>query len=178
MNREQKRKEARKNKKIGDDFIEEKTAKSEVNRLIKIAVVVIFIFIVLYFGVGIFITKEIKLPRGGNGGDSEVKTSADNILANSTLNQKEIDYYVYFYDFKNEDKEIASLVASNLSSEKVYFVDTSDILNKNYVVEENSNKQAQTQDELKVKKDTIIRINNKKITEYYEGLEEIKENMK
>ena len=173
MNREQKRKEARKNKKIGDDFIEEKTAKSEVNRLIKIAVVVILIFIVLYFGVGIFITKEITLPRGGNNTDSEITTSTTNILANSTLSQKDDKYYVYFYDFNNENTNIANTISEKLSDAKVYKVDTSDILNKNYVVEEDSNKDAKTLDDLKVKKDTIIIVNNKEIEKYLEGEEEI-----
>ena len=79
MNREQKRKEAKKNKKIGDSFIPDKTTKSEINRLIKIACIVICIFIFLYFFIGLFITKEITLPRGGDSKDDEIKTSTTSI---------------------------------------------------------------------------------------------------
>lgn len=177
MNREQKRKEAKNNKKIGDSFIPEKTTKSEVNRLIKISCIVIFLFVVLYFVIGLFITKEITLPRGGDK-DSKITTSATNILANSTFNQKDNTYYVYFYDFKNENNNIAEEVKNKLSDYKVYKVDTSDILNKNYVVDNDSNKEAKSLEELKVIKDTIIRIENKQITNYYEGEEEIKNNLK
>lgn len=177
MNREQKRKEARKNKKIGDSFIPEKTEKSEINRLLTIAFIVILIFTILYFIIGLFITKEIVLPRGGNN-ESEITTNPDNILATSIFDQKEESYYVYFYDFNNENKDIAELINSKLSDSKIYNVDTSDILNKNYVTENESNKSAKKLDELKVKQDTIIKIVNDEITNYYEGLEEIESNLK
>lgn len=175
MNRQQKRREAKRNKKIGDDFIPEKTAKSEINRLIRIAFVVIFIFIMLYLVIGIFITKEIVLPRGGNKStDSEIKTDTTNILANSVFDKKEKEYYVYFYDFKNENTEIADIVSNKLSSKTIYKVDTAEVLNKNYVVEDKSNKEAKKIEDLKVKENTIIKIKDKEIVEYYEGLEEIK----
>lgn len=177
MNREQKRKEAKKNKKIGDSFIPEKTTKSEVNRLVKIACIVIGIFIFLYFFIGLFITKEITLPRG-NGKDSEIKTNSSNILANSTFSQKEDVYYVYFFDFESENTSIAQKVATLEEDYKVYNVDTSDILNKNYVVEKDSNKNAKVLDDLKVVKNTIIKIENREIVAYYEGEEEIENAIK
>lgn len=178
MNREQKRKEARKNKKIGDDFIPEKTTKSEVNRLIGIAFIVILIFVILYFVIGIFITKEIKLPRSQKQEQSDVTTSTTNILANSTFSQKDESYYVYFYDFKNEDTSIADIIKNKLASSKVYKVDTADVMNKNFIVEIDSNKNAKNINELKVKKNTIIKITNKQVEGYYEGVEDIENNLK
>ena len=178
MNRQQKRKEAKKNKKIGDSFIPEKTTKSEINRLIKIAFIVILLFVLLYLVIGLFITKEIVLPRTDETKESEVTTNPTSILANSALSQKEETYYVYFYDFKNENTQIATVVASKLADYKVYNVDTQDILNKNFVVEEESNKDAKTLENLKVKTNTIIKVVNKEIEEYYEGQEEIESNIK
>lgn len=175
MNRQQKRREAKRNKKIGDDFIPEKTAESEINRLIRIAFIVVFIFIALYLIIGIFITKEIVLPRGGDKStESEITTDTSNILANSVFDKKDKEYYVYFYDFKNENKDIADIVNNKLSSSKVYNVDTAEVLNKNYVVNDNSNKNAKKLEDLKVKENTIIKIKDKEIVGYYEGLEEIK----
>lgn len=176
MNRQQKRKEAKKNKKIGDSFIPEKTTKSEIERLMKISFVVILIFILLYFGIGIFISKDIVLPRGNKNTEEEITIDPSNILANSIFKQKEEEYYVYFYDFNNETTDIASIVNS-ITDLKIYKVDTSDVLNRNYVVEDESNKNAKTLDDLKVKKDTIIKITNDEITGYYEGLEEIENNL-
>ena len=178
MNREQKRKEARKNKKIGDDFIPEKTTKSEVNRLIGISFVVILIFVILYFVIGIFITKEIKLPRSEKQEQSNITIDPTNIIAKSTFNQKEEIYYVYFYDFKNEDKTIADIIKNKLVDSKIYKVDTADIVNKNFVVENDSNKNAKNIDELKVKENTIIKITNNQVEGYYEGIEEIENNLK
>lgn len=177
MNRQQKRKEAKKNKKIGDSFIEQKTTKSEINRLIKIAFIVVLIFVLLYLVIGLFITKEIVLPRTEKNTESEITTDTTKILANSVFSQKEEEYYVYFYDYNNENTDITNLINSKLTDTKVYKVDTSDILNKNFVVEDNSNKSAKTIDDLKVKKDTIIKIVNDEITEYFEGKEEITNNL-
>ena len=173
MNRAQKRKEAKKNKKIGDSFIPEKTQKSELNRLLTIAFIVILIFTILYFAIGLFVTKEIVLPRGDKNSETEITTNPNNILASTAFDQKEETYYVYFHDFNNETKEIAELINDKLADVKVYNVDTSDILNKNYIVEKDSNKNAKKLEELKVKKDTIIKINNSEIVSYFEGQEEI-----
>ena len=176
MNRQQKRKEAKKNKKINDSFIEEKTTKSEINRLIKISFIVIIIFVLLYLGIGIFISKEIELPRSSKETEKEVTVDPSKILATSIFSQKEEEYYVYLYDFNNENTDIANIVKS-ITDLKVYKVDTHDILNRNFITEDESNKEAKTKEELKVKKDTILKITNDEITGYYEGLEEIENNL-
>ena len=86
------------------------------------------------------------------------------------------EYYVYFYDYNEEDREITSAINSKLPSKKIYKVDTSSALNNNYVSEE-SNKSAKNINELKVKASTIIKISGEEIVEYYEG-EEIINNLK
>ena len=170
MNREQKRKENKKNKKI--ETSTNISSNNEIYRLLKICIVVIIIFAILYLVVGLFITKEIDLFKDKDNESTDAATS-NAILANSVFDQKEEEYYVYFYDFNNENTNIATSIVNISSNYTVYKVDTSDILNKNFVVEENSNKSATNLDELKVIKDTIIKVSNDKIIEYYEGEQEI-----
>ena len=170
MNREQRRKENKKNK-----FNPTNTETNEMYRLLKISIVVIVIFALLFFGVSIFVTKEIDVNKNQ---ESQETGNTDAILANSIFKQKEEEYYVYFYDFNNENTNIATTIINRIPDSKVYYVDTSDILNKNFVVTEGSNKKATNLDELKVIKDTIIKINNDKIVGYYEGEEDISTNLK
>lgn len=170
MNREQKRKENKKSKKI--ETSSNISSNNEIYRLLKICIVVIIIFAILYLVVGLFITKEIELFKDKDN-ESTDTTISNAILANSIFDQKEEEYYVYFYDFNNENTNIATSIVNISSNYTVYKVDTSDILNKNFVVEENSNKSATNLDELKVIKDTIIKVSNDKIIEYYEGEQEI-----
>lgn len=173
MNREQRRKEKKKNEKM--EFNTTNTETNEMYRLLKISIVVIVIFALLFFGVSIFVTKEIDLNK-----DNQTQESGNtsSILANSIFKQKEEEYYVYFYDFNNENTNIATTIINRIPDAKVYYVDTSDILNKNFVVTEESNKKATSLEELKVVKDTIIKINNDKIVGYYEGEEDIATNLK
>ena len=173
MNREQKRKEARKNKNININYTND--SNKEIYRLLKIAIVVIIIFALLFFGVSLFLTKEIDMSIKDN--DTTDTGSTGAILANSIFKQKEDTYYVYFYDFNNENTNIATSIINRLQDKKVYYVDTSDILNKNYVGE-SSNKDAKNLEDLKVVKDTIIKIENDKIVAYYEGEEDITNNLK
>ena len=120
-----------------------------------------------------FVTKELDWFKND---EKETETLITNtILASETFKQSEEEYYVYFYIYDDDDSEIASIVSSNLSSSKVYKVDTKSALNNKYVSEE-SNKKAKTLEELKVKASTIIKISGDKIVEYYEN-DEIK-NMK
>lgn len=170
MNREQKRKENKKSKKI--ETSSNISSNNEIYRLLKICIVVIIIFAILYLVVGLFITKEIDLFKDKDNESTDTATS-NAILANSVFDQKEEEYYVYFYDFNNENTNIATSIVNISSNYTVYKVDTSDILNKNFVVEENSNKSATNLEELKVIKDTIIKVSNDKIIEYYEGEQEI-----
>lgn len=175
MNREQRRKEKRK-----IDKLDEKTnikPNNETYRLIKICLIVVIILTIIYYIIGVFVTKEINLSKDNTKTEEKVESNNKNILANSTFEQAEEEYYVYFYDFKNENTEISSTISSKLTDSTIYKVDTADVLNKNYVVEEGSNKNAKKLEELKVLKDTIIKIKNDEIVNYYEGVENIKNDL-
>ena len=169
MGRELRRKQA---KKEGKSLKREELNENiNVTKLIKIICLLIFIVGILYLISALFITKELDWFKTDN--DVNDTTPVSNaILATSIFKQNEDEYYVYFYDFKNEDSEIANIISSKLSTAKIYKVDTSSAMNNNYVGEE-SNKKAKTLKELKVKASTIIKIKNDEIVAYYEN-DEIK----
>ena len=101
-------------------------------------------------------------------------TAANTILAKEALSQKEDTYYVYFYDYTDEVATVSGAIGK--IKDKVYRVNTKDGFNSNYVGED-TNKDATTIDELKVKALTLIKVVDGSIVEYYEGKEEIKNSL-
>ena len=178
MGRVEKRKQERlnKNKKQKNNNIEEPNGKETLYTTIKIIVVMVLLLFILYYVVAVFVTKEIDIS--GNKEDETTENSATNtvsnkILAKNIFNQTEETYYVYFYDFNDENRNIASAI-SKLTDDKVYRVDTSSSLNKNYVTDEDTgNKDASVLENLKVINPTLIKVANDKIVEYYENEDSI-----
>ena len=111
-----------------------------------------------------------------NGDTSSGRDEYKFTLYETVSSSGQATYYVYFYDFNDEDQKIKNVVDNKLATATVYRVDTSSALNKKYV-SDTSNKQATTLEELKVVDSTIIKINNDIIEEYYEQ-DEIINNLK
>ena len=174
MGRELRRKQAKKegkslkNENITEDY--------SLTKFVKGSVIVILSAVFLYLVSAIFITKEINLFGKNNTTNTTNQTVSNAILAKSIFNQSEESYYVYFYDFNESNNNINTIVSSKLSESKVYRVDTSSSFNSKYV-SDTSNRSATTLDDLKVVKDTLIKIEGDAITMYLEGEEEITNNL-
>lgn len=174
MGRELRRKQAKKegkslkNENITEDY--------NLTKFVKVSVIVILSAVFLYLVSAIFITKEINLFGKNNTTNTTNQTVSNAILAKSIFNQSEESYYVYFYDFNESNNNINTIVSSKLSGSKVYRVDTSSSFNSKYV-SDTSNKSATTLDDLKVVKDTLIKIEGDNITMYLEGEKEITNNL-
>lgn len=174
MGRELRRKQAKKegkslkNENITEDY--------SLTKFVKVLVIVILSAVFLYLVSAIFITKEINLFGKNNITNTTNQTVSNAILAKSIFNQSEESYYVYFYDFNESNNNINTIVSSKLSESKVYRVDTSSSFNSKYV-SDTSNRSATTLDDLKVVKDTLIKIEGDNITMYLEGEEEISNNL-
>ena len=82
----------------------------------------------------------------------------------------------------NDDKSIIpswlSIFESKNSNATIYKVDSKNKFNSEFLTNENGNKNATTYSDLKVKSPTLIKINNKSISEYIEGEDNIKEYFK
>ena len=164
MGRELRRKQA---KKEGKSLKKELPVEEhQIKSLIIITLILVVIITVIYLLSALFVTKELDWFDNE---DEETETLVSNtILASEIFKQKEEEYYVYFYDYADEDSDISSSVSSKLSTAKVYKVDTGSALNSKYISEE-SNKKAKTLDDLKVKSPTVIKVSGEQIVKYYEG---------
>lgn len=164
MGRELRRKQAkREGKSLKNEDIK---VEYNVKKIVITCVIVLVSIGLVYLISALFITKELDWFS-----KEEVKentSSVENsILASAIFKQKEDEYYVYFYDFNEDNNMYKNIVSSKLSSKKVYNVDTSSGLNSNYVSDV-SNKKATGLDGLKVVNDTVIKIVGDTIVEYYE----------
>jgi len=183
MGRELKRKEAKKNKKQNNKKNVELDTKINLITLLKLVFFIILLLLVIYYILAVFVTKEIDISNKNSTSTQEetnnTNTSvSDKILASNIFNQKEEIYYVYFYDFGTDEENDLTNLISNGIEDKLYKVDTSSGLNSKYVTKENGNKKATKIDELKVKSNTLIKIDNDKITEYHEGKNDIMSSIK
>ena len=164
MGRELRRKQAKREGKSLKN--EEIKVEYNVKKTVITCVIVLVSIGLVYLISALFITKELDWFS-----KEEVKentSSVENsILASAIFKQKEDEYYVYFYDFNEDNNMYKNIVSSKLSSKKVYNVDTSSGLNSNYVSDV-SNKKATGLDDLKVINDTVIKIVGDAIVEYYE----------
>lgn len=164
MGRELRRKQAkREGKSLKNEEIKEEY---NVKKIVITCVIVLVSIGLVYLISALFITKELDWFS-----KEEVKDNTsgveNSILASAIFKQKEDEYYVYFYDFNEDNNMYKNIVSSKLSSKKVYNVDTSSGLNSNYVSDV-SNKKATGLDDLKVVNDTVIKIVGDTIVEYYE----------
>ena len=175
MGREQRRREQFQNK--NKNKKQEIDTSIKLSTAVKLVVAIIIFLLAMYLVSAVFITKELKVSTNDNNKEAtnnDTQNTIENkILASNIFNQKEEEYYVYFYDFSDEDELASSIVLSLEEKNTVYKVDTSSSLNNNYITEEKGNKKAKNLSELKVKSPTVIKIESDKIKKYYEGTEEI-----
>lgn len=147
----------------------------ELSSIIKTVVIVLLVFGVMYLFT-ILILKKSSLDYIKK--DTE-KTSVQysEILAGTSFDKKDNEYLVLYYDRSSDDNSVYENLYSDYKAKDghlpIYYVDLSKALNKN-VVSEESNKEATSASELKIKNATLIRFVDNKIEEYFEGEEEIK----
>ena len=173
MNRKQVLKDMKKKKK--EKNFEEET--NYVSRFILYLLIFLILLIIGYLIIGIFVNKTISFNKKDTKETSEVTIDNKTILAGEIFDQKEDEYYVLVYN-KNEENSILGtwkgVYSGKENALKIYEVDSETKLNGNFIVKENSNKDAQSYSELRIVSPTLIKINNKKIVEYIEGEEQIK----
>ena len=176
MGRELKRKQA---KREGKNVKELQVKKQDFNTMkpitfVIIVAVILVLFIVLYLLTSIFVTKDFGTNKKNNSSDNKETTITNKILAGDSLRQVEELYYVYYYDSTNEDKEVSSIVSS--LNDKVYRVDLHDDFNSNFVGEPSG--AVSDISSLKVSDPTVIKVESEKITNFYNGKEEIQIGLK
>lgn len=138
--------------------------------------ILLLIFILAYFLIGLFYTKEIKFKSDDNEAKEEVYIDNDTMLLGQLFDKSDDEYYVLIYDTTSKESLVStwiSIYEGKTDAIKLYKVDSSKKFNAEYIVKENSNKNAKTLSDLKVISPTLIKIKNKSIIEYVEGEDEI-----
>ncbi len=174
MNRKQVLKEMKKNKKKQITNEEENYVNSFVFALLTILIVLV----AGYLFIGIFVTKTISFgDKKDDEKKEEINIDNDTILLGQLFEQPDDSYYVLIYDKSDKNNILTSWKGIYEGKEdkiKVYVVDSSDKLNSKFIVEKDSNKNPTGYDNLKVKIPTLIKVENKVVTEYTEGEDAIK----
>lgn len=138
--------------------------------------------IVMFFAAFYVLTLYITHKNSDTKTDDTVTESTfsySEIVFGRSLSMDEKEYLVIYYD--SNDEEVAStcseLVANYRSnhSTSLYFVDMGIAFNTQYKTEEETNKNPETIKDLKINGPTVIKVSNKKVVEYIEGLDAIGE---
>lgn len=176
MGRELKRKEMKKNKgSLRNEPSLSSSSEFKLSTFFKIIIGIAIILFIVYYFVAVFITKEVDVSKKNDDSstnESSRSSVSGKILAQRVFEQAEDEYYVYFYDFTQEDKNISSAI-SGKSDMTIYRVDTSSALNQKYVTTDSGNSKVSGIDTLKVKNPTLMKISGDKVEVYLEGVDSI-----
>lgn len=154
---------------------------SEESKEVKKFIIILLSIIVLVLAV-YGITRLINKDKDNN--DDRTVTAGsidyDKVSVGTLFNRADDEYYVIVYDGEASNAIYYSALMNKYmnkeKSNKVYFCDLSNELNKKYYVGEDkdSNPKATTSSELAFKDLTLIKIKNGKIVKYLETLDTIK----
>lgn len=169
-----------KTKKIKKVDIDKYTSEEskEVKKFINILLSIIVLVLAVYG-----ITRLINKNKDDNSNDTTVTAGSidyDKVSVGTLFNRADNEYYVIVYDGEAPNAIYYSALMNKYmdkeKSNKVYFCDLSNELNKKYYVGEDkdSNPNATTSSELAFKDLTLIKIKNGKIVKYLETLDTIK----
>ena len=154
---------------------------SEESKEVKRFIIILLSIIVLVLAV-YGITRLVNKDKDNN--DDRTITAGsidyDKVSVGTLFNRADSEYYVIVYDGEAPNAIYYSALMNKYmdkeKSNKVYFCDLSNELNKKYYVGEDkdSNPNATTSSELAFKNLTLIKIKNGKIVKYLETLDTIK----
>ena len=145
-----------------------KNPRENVMNTVKIIVGIVLVVAVFYV-ISAMLNGEYKLNK-----KDVIDTSV--ILASKTFSQKNLDYYVFFYDFSGSDsEEVKSIIDAN-TAHTFYKVNISSKLNSNYI-SLFGNTKADNIADLKVSSfsTTLMHISDGHNVDYIEGIDKIKE---
>ncbi len=136
-------------------------------RGVLITIGVVFLFITVFYFISLYLNNSDSIDYSSTEGEAYIQY--DEILAGSSFTINEGEYIVVYYDKMNE--EYASNLYSTIAnyqllddSLRIYSVDMSDDINKNYLADE-STLDVDNVNDLKINDATLIKFNNGEIVE-------------
>ena len=140
---------------------------SEISKLIKLIVIVTLIVLVFYG-----ITAILNNDEEEDTQDQSATIQYDEILIGNVLKQPNEEYYVMIYDDEDYDTSLYStyldLYKQKDEAIRIYTSQLNNPLNQNFKAEE-SNLDISDISDLKIQSSTLLKINDGKIEEFYEG---------
>lgn len=147
----------------------------DVVRIVKIGLAVIITFAIIYFATELINKYRNKTP------EVETEIQQVEILMGETFEKKDSDYIIVYYDFNDKmHSGLYSMLVENYNAYKkdvpMYKVNLSTNFSKKYLVQEGeiSNTNPTALSNLKINGATLIRIKDKKVINYIEGKDNIK----
>ena len=153
---------------------------SELKKLV-IFIIIIIVAFVLFYVISLFIDSENRETEVNN--EEEVTViQYDEILLGTLFNQNKDEYYVLITSYDNLNDVYSVYKTAYEAKEDALKIYTSNIdspFNKSY--RDNESNFSITSDkisELRIKEDTLLKINNKELVEYFEGKDNIVSELK
>lgn len=170
----------KKNKKMKSNEVELiKTTNEETDQVKTFVYILIGVAVVT--GLLYFLSTNYFVKDGVKNDDdvAEEAYAYNNVNVGTVFNRSESEYYVFAFDPENLQSSYYSALLNSYKSDKVkmYFMDLSIEINKEYV-KDISNSKATKPSELALKSPTLIKIKSGKIDKYLENIEEIEKELK
>ena len=155
--------------------IEKIEISNDIKRLAIIAVVVLLFLAIFYLMTVIILDDGTKSNKDDEG---SVEVQHDEILVGTSFSIKDGDYYVLYYETEDEEvnSDIYSLISKYRSSDTelyLYTVDMSNALNSSFNAD-SGNSSATKASELMISGPTLIKFSHGVISQYVEGIDNIK----
>lgn len=148
---------------------------TEISKLIKL-IIVVSLIVLIFYGLTVLVNQEKEVENP----DTPASIQYDEILIGNVLKQPNEEYYVMIYDDEDYDTSLYStyldLYKQKDEAIRIYTSQLNNPLNQNFKAEK-SNLNISDISDLKVQSSTLLKINNGKIEEFYEG-EELVEYLK
>lgn len=144
----------------------------ELSRMLKILLGVVLVLAAFYF---VYAIMSGEISFGSKKKNVEIQN--EEILAGTTFNRPESEYYVLYFDFDGNSAEKTeayySIYRSAIAEYKVFVVDLNKKFNSTYVVEDRSLINTSNVESLKVMDPTLLFVKDGQVTKTLVGLEEI-----
>ena len=137
----------------------------------------VLVFLLAFYLLTVYVTRS-KEQKKNDKEEETVNIAYDKTILGRSLSMDDEEYFVIYYDYTNE--ELSNTYSGLINGYKaktnhlpIYSVDMSNMFNKAYITDGESNKNPANESELLINGPTLIVVKDKAVTGYIEGQEAI-----